>query len=109
MLVAASLQGYIRSGSSLLTPQGSAEVPQLQALLGAGGVKSALHQGSSYTLNPARSRKLEGRNPQCGHSVLSGAPNPSRSLLLPKSSAAVPSSGADTSRHSHSVAVKNIK
>lgn len=47
------------------------------------------------------------------------APNPSRSLLFPKSSAAVPSSafpgrsptgpGADTGRHSHSAAVKNIK
>lgn len=50
--------------------------PASRHSLRAGGVKSALHQGSCYSLNPARSRKLEGTDPQCGHSVLSGSCDP---------------------------------
>lgn len=44
--------------------------------LRAGGEKSASHQGSCYSLNPGRSRRLEGRDAQCGYSLLSGSCDP---------------------------------
>lgn len=92
------------------------------------GVDSGLHQGLCCSLNPGRGKKLRGRDPRCRHSLPPGQSpviQPSRSteslqtLLLPTSSAAVPSSAvpvhtfrgpaAGTNSHSHSVSVqKNI-